>query len=127
MKFSKWSGALALSLLVFPGTGHFLYKRWTRGVLWGGSFGLILLGVMMILGANVSKMMDGMMSASGDVAIDMTQLGLGAGLGALSFVVWGLAGADTWWIARQEASRQEGTEATAPGEAREVENAPAQG
>lgn len=104
MKFSKWSGALALSLLVFPGAGHFLYKRWRRGLFWCAPFFLIIIRMLIILWVNVSKIMEGMMSTTGDVSIDMTQIGLGAGLGLLSFVWWGLAGADTWWIARQEAA-----------------------
>ena len=100
MKSSKWV-ALALSTLVFPGTGHFLYKRWWRGLLWAGVFGVFLVGVMAIMGATLSKMGDAMMSPTGDVPIDMQQLGLGALLGLGSFVVWGLAAVDVWIVSRQ--------------------------
>ena len=100
MKNSKWV-ALALSTLVFPGTGHFLYKRWWRGLVWACVFGVFLLGVMAILGATLSKMGDAMMSPTGDVPIDMQQLGQGALLGLGSFVVCGLAAVDVWIVSRQ--------------------------
>jgi hypothetical protein len=100
MKNSKWV-ALALSTLVFPGTGHFLYKRWLRGIMWASVFGLIVLGMMAVLGTTLSQMGDAIMSPTGEVPIDVQKLGLGALLGLGSFGVWGLAALDTWLVSRQ--------------------------
>jgi len=98
---SKVVAALALSLLVYPGTGHLLVKRYMRGLSWGALFSLIGLAAMAIVGANLGKVMDGMMSPTGDVPIDMHQVFLLALLGLGLFVVWALAGLDVLWLARR--------------------------
>lgn len=92
--------AVALSLLVFPGSGHFVIGRPWRGLVWAGVFGAILAAMMVIFGANLGKVMDGMMSPTGDVPFDMHQVAVLAGLGLSSFVVWGLTGLDVFWLAR---------------------------
>lgn len=98
---SKVVAALALSLLVFPGTGHFLVKRYGRGLSWGALFGLMTLAMLAIVGANLSKVMDGMMSPTGDVPIDVNQVFLLAVLGLGLFLVWALAGLDVLWLTRR--------------------------
>ena len=92
--------ALALSLLVFPGTGHFVFKRWIRGVVWMAVFGAILMSILGAAAPMMSKMTDSMMSPTGDVVFDYKVLGFIAGMGAASFVVWGLAALDILWISR---------------------------
>lgn len=96
----KTMAVLALSLLVFPGSGHFMLARPWRGVVWAGVFGAILVGIMVVFGVNLGKVMDGMMSTTGEVPIDGKQVMVLAGLGLGSFVVWGLAGLDAYWLAR---------------------------
>ncbi|MBN9420264.1 MAG: hypothetical protein J0I12_32755 [Candidatus Eremiobacteraeota bacterium] len=91
---------MALSFLVFPGSGHFVLGRPWRGLVWAGVFGAILVAIMVVFGANLGKVMDGMMSPTGDVPFDMQQVVVLAGLGLSSFVVWGLAGLDVFWLAR---------------------------
>jgi len=98
---SKVVAALALSLLVFPGSGHLLVGRTMRGLSWGALFGLMTMAMMAIVGANLSKVMDGMMSPTGDVPIDTHQVFLLAALGLGLFVVWALAGLDVLWLARR--------------------------
>lgn len=98
---SKVVAALALSLLVFPGSGHLLVGRTMRGLSWGVLFGLMTMAMLAIVGANLSKVMDGMMSPTGDVPIDMHQVFVLAGLGFGLFVVWALAGLDVLWLARR--------------------------
>ncbi|MBX3166058.1 MAG: hypothetical protein KF760_01555 [Candidatus Eremiobacteraeota bacterium] len=97
---SKTMAVVALSLLVFPGSGHFVAGRPWRGVIWAGVFGAILVSIILIFGVNLGKVMDGMMSPTGEVPIDARQVVVLAGLGLGSFIVWGLAGLDAWWLAR---------------------------
>ena len=97
---SKTTAALALSLLVFPGSGHFVVGRPLRGALWGGVFGLVLVVLIALFAANLGKIADGMMNPTGDVPWDVQQLSRIAFLGLSSFVVWGLAGLDAYWLAR---------------------------
>lgn len=99
-KSSKTMTALALSLLVFPGSGHLVLGRPLRGVLWGLVFGGTLLAVLAMFAVNFGKMADGMMSPTGDVPMDIPQMMTMAGLGLGSFVVWGLCGLDAFWLAR---------------------------
>lgn len=98
---SKTVAALALSMLVFPGTGHFLLGRYVRGVIWAAVFGLVLVVMLGIVGVNAGKIADGMMSPTGDVPIDTKQVTTLALLGLSSFLVWGLAGLDTFLLARK--------------------------
>ena len=97
---SKTTAAVALSLLVFPGTGHFVVGRPFRGVLWALIFGIVLAVVIGIFAINFGKMAEGMMSPTGDVAMNIPQMATMAGLGLASFVIWGLAGLDAFWLAR---------------------------
>ena len=120
---SKVVAAVALSLLVFPGSGHFLVGRYLRGLSWGGLFGLITMALMAIVGANLSKVMDGMMSPTGDVPIDMHQVLLFSGLGLGLFVVWALAGLDVLWLARR-LPKPENSEMGVTPASREVPAAP---
>lgn len=97
---SKTTAALALSLLVFPGSGHFVVGRPFRGIFWGGVFGLILTVLVVGFAVNVGKMADGLMSPTGDVPWDVHKFMTMAILGLASFVVWGLAGLDAYLLAR---------------------------
>ncbi len=96
----KTMAVVALSLLVFPGSGHFVLGRPWRGVVWAGVFGVILLAILLVFGLNVGKAMDGMMSPTGEVPIDLQQVVVLSGLGLSSFIVWGLAGLDAYWLTR---------------------------
>lgn len=93
--------AVALSMLVYPGTGHFLLKRWIRGATWAVIFSAVLFSVVAVMGVTMAQMSSQMMSPSGDVTFDFQQLALGAVLGLATFVIWGMAAADAWWISRQ--------------------------
>jgi len=93
--------AIALSMLVYPGTGHFLFKRWVRGVSWAVVFSVVLFSVMAVMGVTLSQMSTQIMSPTGDVEFDLRQLALGAALGLATCLVWGLAAADAWWVSRQ--------------------------
>lgn len=95
------AAAIALSMLVYPGIGHFLFKRWMRGVSWAVVFSVVLFSVMAVMGVTLSQMSTQMMSPTGDVEFDLRQLALGAALGLATFLVWGLAAADAWWVSRQ--------------------------
>lgn len=104
----KTMAVVALSLLVFPGSGHFVLGRPWRGVVWAGVFGAILTGILLIFGLNLGKVMDGMMSPTGEVPIDLQQVVVLSGLGLASFIVWGLAGLDAYLMARSLPKLPEG-------------------
>lgn len=107
---SKTTAVLALSLLVFPGSGHFVLARPWRGMLWAGVFGAILLLLVILFASNVGKFFDGMLSTTGDVPFDPQVLLRFGVLGLASFVVWGLAGLDAFLLARSwTAPEGEGT------------------
>lgn len=97
---SKTVAALALSMLVFPGTGHFLLGHYKRGLLWVAVFGAVMIGFLGVAAAEVSKLMDAM-SPTGDINFDTQKLVICALLGMANFVVWGLAGADTFYLSRR--------------------------
>lgn len=93
-------GALALSMLVFPGTGHLLLGYYKRGLLWAAVFGAVMVGFLGIAAVQMSKLST-LMDATGDITFDTQQLVLGAVLGLANLVVWALAGADTFYLSRQ--------------------------
>ncbi len=93
-------GAMALSLLVFPGTGHLMLGRYKRGLIWAAAFGAVMVGFLGIGATQATKLMEGAMSTTGDVNIDTNQLLLGAVLGFATFVLWGLCGADAFYLSR---------------------------
>ncbi|MFN8609373.1 MAG: hypothetical protein U0931_17675 [Vulcanimicrobiota bacterium] len=97
---SKTMIALALNLLVFPGTGHLLLGRLVRGLLWAAAFGAVLVGFLGVAATQMSKLME-VMNPNGEPNFDTGQLMLGAGLGLACFVLWGLVGLDTFLLARQ--------------------------
>ena len=99
-KSSKTMTALALSLLVFPGSGHLVLGRPFRGVLWGSVFSGVLVALIAMFAINFGKMAEGMMSPTGDVPMDVPQMMTMAGLGLASFIIWGLTGLDAYWLAR---------------------------
>ena len=111
---SKTTVATALSLLVFPGTGHFVVGRPFRGVFWALLFGTVLVVLIGMFAVNFGKMAEGMMSPTGDVPMDFSQMMGMASLGLASFVIWGLAGLDAFWLARCLPQVPQG-EADAPG------------
>ena len=99
-KSSKTMTVLALSLLVFPGSGHLVVGRPVRGVAWGMVFGGVLVALIVMFAINFGKLAEGMMSPTGDVPMDVPQMMTMAGLGLASFIVWGLCGLDAYWLTR---------------------------
>ena len=83
----------------------------------------MMMAMLAIVGANLSKVMDGMMSPTGDVPIDLHQVFLFSGLGLGLFVVWALAGLDALWLARR-LPRPENSEMGVTQAPREVPAAP---
>jgi len=94
-------GALALSLLVFPGTGHLMLGRYKRGLIWAAVFAAVMVGFLGLAGTQATKLMEGAMSTTGDLNFDTSQLLLCVVLGLSNFGVWGLCGADTFYLSRQ--------------------------
>jgi hypothetical protein len=97
---SKTMTVVALSLLVFPGSGHFVLGRAGRGLIWIAVFLLVLIALLVLFALNLGKITSSMMSPTGDVPLDVQQITIMACLGLSSFLVWGLAGLDAYWLAR---------------------------
>lgn len=96
--------AMALSLLVFPGSGHFYLKKWVRGLVWGGIFSVLTLSSLATVAPAVSGAFDSLMSTSGEVSFDTQRLGMAAMGGVWTFLSYLLAALDCWWAARQAAA-----------------------
>lgn len=91
---------LVLSLVVYPGSGHLLLKRWLRALIWIAAFSLPMLPIVWFVGSNMSKYTDILMSPTGDVPpIDMHQVGVSAACAFVSFLAYLGAAADCWWLA----------------------------
>lgn len=97
---SKTMTVVALSLLVFPGSGHFVLGRAGRGLIWIAVFLLVLIALLVLFALNLGNLTSSMMSPTGDVPVDVRQITIMACLGLSSFLVWGLAGLDAYWLAR---------------------------
>ncbi len=75
-------------------------KRWLRGTFWGTLFGLPLLVAVVLVAMILPKLFDNMMSPTGDVFFDPQKMIAIVALCAVSFLFYGLAALDCWWVWR---------------------------
>lgn len=101
MRNGKWAAALALSMLVYPGTGHLLFKLWRRGLMWVICFSFVMVSAMAMMGSSLATVSEQLMSPTGEVQFDVQQMGTAALLGLATIVMWALAALDTWVVSRK--------------------------
>lgn len=75
-------------------------KRWLRGTVWGLLFGLPLVGALVIVATILPKLFESVMSPSGEVIFESQKIIAVVALCAVSFLFYGLAALDCWWVWR---------------------------
>jgi hypothetical protein len=105
MKSLGWLGPLAVNILVFPGLGHFLLKRFRRGVFWALSFALPLGACLYLVGSELTTLYAQLLSSVGEPDIKIGVLLRALACALVGILVYLGSALDCFWLTRQKAQQ----------------------
>ncbi len=105
MKSLGWLGPVAASVLVFPGLGHFLLRRFRRGLLWALAFGLPMSACLYLVGSELTTLYAQLLDPVGTPNLEIGLLVRALGCALVGILVYLGSALDCFWLTRRDARR----------------------
>lgn len=94
------------TLVVLPGSGHFMFRRWLRGTFWALTFCVAGVGVLVLIGLNFSRFLTVVTGPGEDLSALYPLFGrLFAALGVCAVIYVGAA-LDTALVVRSAEAKE---------------------